>query len=322
MPRDAAVLIALAAALAAAIGLSLAIGPAELGGGVLSLRAVRAALAALAGAALGVAGCLTQGLFRNPLAAPSVLGTSAGAALGGQLALLLHGALLGALPWLAPELLLPLGCVLGAGGALALLLALTARGSGLLQVLLVGFLLSTAFASCGALAVSLGQASWELGRAMVVFSLGSLDGKGPAHIALAIPLVAIGALMAWRWARELDLLLAGEEEARSLGVALGAARLWILCWVAVLTAAAVAVGGGVAFVGLVVPHLLRPLVGVGHRRLIPAAVLGGATYLVLCDVAARLIPAIGDVPLGVVTGLLGLPVFLLVLRREQRGALA
>ena len=320
MGRVITVLIVLLLALSLGVGVSLLVGPAEGSAFVWELRLVRSLLAALAGAGLGVAGVITQGLFRNPLAGPSVLGTTAGAALGGQLAMLGHAVIAAALPWLPAEALLPAGCVLGAGGALALLLVLTQRSRGLLAVLLVGFLLATLFASLGALVTSLAQQSWELGRAMVVFTLGSLDGKGVLHVAVAAPLIAIGSAMAWTWHRELDLLLGGEEEAASLGVDVTRARRWLLAWVAVLTAAAVAVGGGVAFVGLVVPHLLRPFAGVSHRRLLPLAVLAGAAWLVWCDIIARAVPAVGSVPLGVVTGLLGIPAFVVILRRDQREA--
>ncbi|MDA3960806.1 MAG: iron ABC transporter permease [Planctomycetota bacterium] len=320
MARQLTLLIGLALLLVAGVAVSLVLGVAEASDDVVRLRAIRAVLAALAGAGLAVAGVLTQGLFRNPLAGPSILGTTAGAAFGGQFSLLTHGLLVSVVPWMVPELLLPIGCALGAGLALVLLMGLTARSRSALTVLLVGFVLSSLFASLGALVTSLSQSSWELGRAVVVFSLGSLDGKGLVHVALALPLIVIGIAASWTWARDLDLLLAGRDEARSLGVSVERTQTWILVWVAMLTAAAVAVGGGVAFVGLVVPHALRPFAGVAHRRLLPASILGGAAYVVWCDVVARAFPAIGEVPLGVVTGLVGIPVFVMIFRRSEREA--
>ena len=299
------------------------LGDAAARGIYLELRAVRIVVAGLAGAALAVAGVLMQGLFRNPLASPSVLGTTAGAALGGQLVLMLHGAVAASLPaWVAPEMALPLGCLLGAGASLALLLAVLRRtlaqgGDGLVIVLLVGFILASALASVAAFVTWLGQERWELGRAMVAFSLGGVDGKGLRHVGLAMPLVIGGILAAWLWGRSLDLLLAGEEEAAALGVDVRAARRWILAWTAILTGAATAIGGGVAFVGLVVPHLLRPFAGVEHRRLIPAAALGGAAFLIACDALCRLAPG-AELPLGVVTGLIGAPVFVWLLVRAGR----
>jgi len=291
---------------------------------LIELRANRTACAALAGAALAVAGCLMQGLFRNPLASPSVLGTTAGAALGGQAVLLAHGAVAAALPaWLLPEMALPLGCMLGAGASLALLLAISGRATGPIALLLAGFVLGSLLTSVGACLTALAQDAWELGRAMVRFTLGGVDGKGGRHVLLALPLVCAGAIAAWGWGRPLDLLLAGEDEARALGVDVRATRLWTLVWVAVLVAAATAIGGGVPFVGLVVPHALRPFVGHAHRRLIPAAVLAGAAFLIACDLAARLAPLAtggGELPLGVVTGLVGAPVFLALLVRSRREA--
>jgi iron complex transport system permease protein len=289
----------------------------------LALRGVRMACAGLAGAALAVAGALMQGLFRNPLASPSVLGTSAGAALGGQLVLLLHAGIASSLPlWLSPELVLPLGCLAGAGLSLVILLMVVERvlrsgGDAMIAVLLTGFLLGSAFAALGALATWLGQSSWEIGRTLIAFTLGGVDGKGLRHVFLALPLVLIGIAAAIAWSRHLDVLLSGEEEAAALGVDVATARRWILIWTAVLTGIATAIGGGIAFVGLIVPHVLRPWTGVNHQRLIPACAVGGAAFLIACDTLCRSLPG-GELPLGVVTGLLGVPLFLgLVLRMHR-----
>ena len=126
---------------------------------------------------------------------------------------------------------------------------------------------------------------------------------------------------AWAWGRELDLFLSGEDEAASLGVDVPRVRRWVVVWAATLTAAAVALGGNVTFVGLVVPHALRPLFGVTHRRLVPAAAFAGGVFVVACDVLARLAPGPAELPLGVVTGLVGAPVFLsLLIRAGREGA--
>jgi iron complex transport system permease protein len=286
----------------------------------LGLRGVRMACAGLAGAGLAVAGALMQGLFRNPLASPSVLGTSAGAALGGQVVLLLHAHVAASLPlWLSPELALPLGCLVGAGLSLLILLLVVERvmrtgGDAMIAVLLTGFLLGSAFAALGALATWLGQSSWEIGRTLVAFTLGGVDGKSLRHVFLALPLIVIGITAALAWSRHLDVLLSGEEEAAALGVDISSARRWILIWTAVLTGAATAIGGGIAFVGLIVPHVLRRWTGVSHQRLIPACAIGGAAFLIACDTLCRSLPG-GELPLGVITGLLGVPLFLgLVLR--------
>ena len=314
---------ALLALVVAIAGASLGVGDGDLAdaglrGVYLELRAWRLAAAALAGGALAAAGVLVQGLFRNPLASPSILGTSAGASLGGICALLGWGA---GSEWLrargiAPELLLPLGCVAGAWLSLAVLLAVAGRSSGIVSLLLTGFILSSLFLSVAGLLTSFAQGTWELGRAVVAFTLGGVDAKGARQVTLALPFVAVGATFGWAWGRHLDLLLSGEDEARSLGVDVVRARRWVIVWAAVLTAAAVAIGGNVAFVGLVVPHALRPWFGSSHRELLPAAMVGGAGFVVLVDIVTRVLPTEGEIPLGVVTGLVGAPLFLLLLARR------
>jgi iron complex transport system permease protein len=290
-----------------------------LGRTFLRLRAARALVGFWAGASLAVGGVVVQGLFRNPLASPSILGTTAGASLGGQLSMLL-GTWLGALTsgWVRPELVLPLGCVTGALLALLLLLAVHRVQRQLLALLLTGFVMSSLFLSIGAFVISLAQESWELGRAIVVFSLGHLGGAGSLQVLMVMPLAVIGIAFAWYWGRPLDLMLSGEEEAQSLGLHVDGVRRWCIIWTALLTAGAVAVGGNIAFVGLVVPHALRPFVGHTHRALIPAAALGGGAFVMGCDVVARTLPAHGEIPLGVVTGLVGAPAFLLLLLRTSR----
>lgn len=319
----------LIAALCAACALSLAVGRGELSdvnlrATLLELRSQRLLAALLAGAALAVAGVLVQGLFRNPLASPSVLGTSAGASLGGRVALIGLQFVLstGTVPWLSPELLLPLGSVLGALGALGLLLLVTRVRDDLVVLLLTGFLMSSLFLSLEGFITSLALERWELSRAVLGFALGDVSGAGPRQIALATPLVLIGSVLGWTWARPLDLMLSGEDEARSLGVELGSLRRWVVVWTAVLTAAAVALGGNVGFVGLVVPHVLRPLFGSLHRRLLPAAALGGGTFVVLCDVLCRVAPGRTEIPLGVITGLIGAPTFLWLLLQHRRESYA
>lgn len=325
--RPSVVITSLVLLLAGGAGVGLLLGHGSLdspaAGTLLTLRGWRIVAAALAGAALAVGGVLMQGLFRNPLASPDVLGTTAGATLGGQCALVGHAALLtwfgAALP---AELLLPLGCLTGALCALLALVAVGERAAGLVALLIVGFLLSAFCGSLSTLLTSLARGDWELARALQGFGLGGVDGKGAAHAALAAPLVIIGIAAAWCWSRPLDLLLSGEEEAAALGVDVAAVRRWALVWTAVLSSAAVAVGGGAVFVGLIVPHVLRRLLGAEHRTLVPAAALGGAAFLVWCDDLARSLTLGGEVPLTVVTGLLGAPLFAVLFLRAQRQGLS
>jgi iron complex transport system permease protein len=202
--------------------------------------------------------------------------------------------------------------------SLTVVLALVRRSRDVLSVLLTGFLLSSLSLSLGILVTSLVQENHELVRAMITLAVGTLTGAGPEHIAIATPLVVVGIAAAWFWAKPLDLLLSGDEEAASLGVDVGQVRRCCILWVAVLTAGAVAIGGDIAFVGLLVPHALRPLLGVEHRRLIPVAALGGAVFVAMCDLAVRCLPARTEVPLGVITGLIGAPVFLALLLRSRK----
>ena len=290
---------------------------------LLTLRSARALVAYLAGAALAVAGLLVQGLFRNPLASPDLLGTTAGASFAGKLSMLGFEALLvaGAVRGIEPELFLPLGCLLGALLALSLLLAIARVARETLVLLLAGFLLSSLFLSLGSFVTSLAQESWEVGRAVILFALGSVTGASVRQVAIIAPIAMVGTAAAWLWARPLDLLLSGEDEAHMLGLDVARTRRWCIVWAALLTAGAVSVGGNVGFVGLVVPHGLRSLIGVSHRSLVPACALGGGAFLLACDLLARAVPASSEVPLGVMTGLIGAPLFLVLLLRTRREAL-
>jgi len=283
------------------------------------LRLQRTLVAFLAGAGLAVGGVALQGLFRNPLASPSILGTESGAMLGGELMLaLVYLSVRGDAPFDLPgEMLMPIGCVLGALLALVTVLALTPLRGSVVGLLLTGFLLSMMFLSLSSLLKSLIQESWQLLRVMSVLSAGSLSGAGPNQTALAAVLVIGATLPAWLWSRELDVLMSGEDEASSLGVDVGRLRVWIVIWTALLIAGPVAVGANVAFVGLIVPHALRRLFGHAHQILIPAAFVGGGTFLLGCDVLCRVLPLRHEMPLSVVTALIGGPLFLRMLAKLE-----
>jgi iron complex transport system permease protein len=322
--RASLVLVALALVSLGIFGLNLLAGASDLSDArlhdaLLALRATRGLVAYLAGSALAVAGVIAQGLFRNPLASPDVLGTTAGASFMGKLSLLAFQASLAApvASSLMPELLLPAGCLVGALLALVVLLAIARRARDGTVLLLSGFLLSSLFLGLGSFVTSLAQESWELGRAVISFALGSVTGAGPRQLAIIAPIAVAGTVAALLWARPLDLLLSGEDEARVLGLDVTRARRWCIAWTALLTAGAVAVGGNVGFVGLVVPHGLRRLVGVSHRSLVPAAALAGGAFLLACDVLARSLPSRTEVPLGVITDLVGAPLFLWLLLRSR-----
>lgn len=294
---------------------------AQLGPQLWSLRAQRSAVAFLAGATLSVAGVITQGLFRNPLASPSILGTTAGAQLGGELTLVvLYEVLHNRVPaGISSEMFVPLGCIVGALGALLVVLALSPLRASSVSLLLTGFLLSALLLSLSSLLKSLTQETWQLTRALNTLSFGSLSGAGPTQLALVCVLALGGLLPAWLWWRELDMLMSGEEEAAALGVDVARLRTWGVVWTAVLVAGAVAVGASVPFVGLIVPHGMRKLFGEAHGTLMPAAFFGGGLFLLLCDVLCRILPFPNEVPLSVVTALLGVPVFLRLLTELERG---
>jgi iron complex transport system permease protein len=315
---------ALALLLAAATLASLYAGRGTLTGSALDatffhLRLQRTLVAFLAGAGLAVGGVVLQGLFRNPLASPSILGTTAGASFGGELTLvLLYLGFGGAMPWGLPgELWMPIGCVAGALLSLVVVLGLAPLRASPVALLLTGFLLSAMFLSLSSLLKSLVQESWQLLRVMNALSAGSLSGAGPRQAALAAVLVCGSTLPAWTWARELDVLMSGEDEATSLGVDVPRLRTWIVIWTAFATAGSIAVGANVTFVGLIVPHALRRFFGHGHRTLIPAAFLGGGIFLLACDVLCRSLPLRNEIPLSVVTALIGGPLFLRMLSRLE-----
>lgn len=288
---------------------------------LVQLRLGRLAGAFIAGSALAVGGVLVQGLFRNPLASPDVLGTTAGAAFGGKLAMLVYEGVAISVPttltFLTPEMFVPVGCILGAFASLLILLVVDRSRDDLVVLLLTGFLLSSLFMSMSGFVTALAQERWELGRAIVAFALGDVSGVGPRQIVLATPLLMGSVVAAWMWGRSLDVLLSGEDEAASLGVDVASVRLWVVVWTAILAGAAVAIGGTVGFVGLIVPHALRPFVGSQHRRLIPAAALLGGIFLAACDVLARSLPSRSEIPLGVVTGLIGAPLFMILLLKMR-----
>lgn len=280
------------------------------------LRLPRVLAAALVGGALASAGALFQGLFRNPLADPYVTGTSAGAALA-AVAVLALGADLSATTVPAAAF----------GGALAsaLLVWQLARLGGrttVLTLLLAGVVL-TSFA--GALVTLLLVASDRLSlrlRAVIDILSGGVSVRSLGELAVAAAIVALGLALALALGPRVDAFVFGEETAATLGVDPERTTVGVIGAAALLTGAAVALAGLVGFVGLVVPHALRPLVGATHRRLVIACAIGGASALVLADLGARSVLAPAELPVGVLTGLVGAPFFLVLLVRARRREVA
>jgi len=279
---------------------------------VWDLRLARALLAALIGAGLAAAGAAFQGLFRNPLADPFVVGASGGAALGATLAITAGLRLTGA--GFGP---VPLAAFLGALLAVAIVYTVAEAGghASAIALLLAGAALSTLLSALVSLLMLLND------RALLeVFAwlMGGLSGRSWPHLRASGPYLLVGLGALWLLARPLDALASGEETAQSLGLPLPRARGAVVASASLTTAAAVAVGGIIGFVGLIAPHIARLLFGADHRRLIPASALLGALLLLLADDLARTVLAPVELPVGIITALLGGPFFLYLLKIRQR----
>ncbi len=274
------------------------------------VRFPRLLTAILVGAALAVTGTAFQAMFRNPLADPGIIGTSAGASMGAILAL--------ALPiqaaWLGFSLV-SMAAFGGALGAMFLVYFLARVGNRLpsTTLLLAGFAVSAAMNAAAALIESLSD---QL-RQMYIWLLGNLDQNTTQQLVTSLPLLAIGMLGLFALAGDLNVLLLGDEQAHYLGMHVARRRLLILVLGSLLAGTAVALAGLIAFVGLLVPHIARILFGANHRLLLPASALLGAIFLVVADTLARMVLAPQELPVGLVTALVGAPWFLVLLRRKK-----
>ncbi len=280
---------------------------------VLELRLPRVVLAAVVGAALAASGTVFQGLFRNPLADPAIIGVSSGAALGAILVIVTVGA--GTLGTLGLPAAAFAGALLTAFAVYRL--ARIGPSVHVATLLLAGVATAAVISSAMSLVMSL---SGEQIRDIYAWLLGGLVAEGWRSVAIVTPAVVAGVALAALTAHDLNLVALGEERAAQLGVEVDRLKRWAIAVGALLAAAAVSVAGVIGFVGLMTPHLLRLAIGADHRRLLPASLLAGGTLLVLADLAARTVLAPQELPVGVVTALLGGPFFLFLLRREGRRA--
>ncbi|MBJ7288663.1 MAG: iron ABC transporter permease [Williamsia sp.] len=275
-----------------------------------NVRMPRVMLALLVGAALGCAGAVLQGVFANPLAEPGIIGVSSGAAAGASGVILVGG--LGVAGYAVA------GGAFAGGLVTTAIVYLLSRSAGRTEVItlvLTGIAIN-AFAG-GLIAFFTFRASPTARDQIVFWQLGSLNRASWDQLFLVVGFVVVGIIASMVIARRMDLLSLGEYSARHLGVDVEALRRVAVVIVAILTAAAVAFCGIILFVGLVVPHLMRLVVGPAHRVLIPASVLAGSIGLVLADLAARTIVDYADLPIGMLTSLVGGPVFLILLRRTR-----
>jgi iron complex transport system permease protein len=288
---------------------------------VVSIRLPRVVLAALIGALLAVSGAAMQGLFRNPLADPSLIGVTAGASLGGSLVIFLIGSggftffqvggLSSALPFIS------IGAFIG--GLLAVYvvysLARNQYGTSVATMLLAGIGITALSASFTSLLEYISDN--ELLRRISLWRMGGLDGADSMSVAIALVMTVVMSIFIPRYSQALNALLLGESEARHLGINVESLKRRLIILVAACVGISVALAGTISFVGLVVPHIIRLLIGPDHRFLLPASALAGALLLVLADMSARVLLAPTELPVGLVTALIGVPFFVSLLKRRH-----
>ena len=274
---------------------------------ILELRLPRAVLGLALGATLGLSGAVLQGYLRNPLADPAVVGVSSVAALAAVAAIVFG---LGSSPAIFAA------AMLGAGGAVALLAALTWRSPSAITFTLAGTVLSSLAGALTAFLISIAPNPYAVAE-VIDWIMGALTDRGWDDVTLALPPMVVGAVLLMLTGRSLDALSLGETAARSLGIRMGRVRLLVVLGTGLVVGAGVAVTGVIGFVGLVVPHLLRPIFGHRPSALLLPSALGGAALVLAADSLVRLAPGAGEVRLGVAMAMIGAPFFLGLLVKER-----
>ena len=273
------------------------------------IRIPRVVLGAIVGAMLAIAGATYQGVFRNPLADPYLLGVSSGAGLGATLAIVLGGA--------AAQAMVPPAAF--AGGMIAVLatyaLGRSVGGGRTEVVIILAGVAVAAFAS--AIQTFFMQRHDDTLRQVYSWMLGRLTTSGWAEVTRVLPYVIVSVAVIFLFRRMLDVMAVGDVEAAALGISPSRVRLVLISVATLGTAAVVSVSGLIGFVGIVIPHAVRMVIGPGHRLLLPVSLLVGAAFLVLADVVARTAMSPAELPIGVVTAAIGAPFFLFVLRRSR-----
>lgn len=275
------------------------------------IRLPRTLVGLLVGAALAVAGTVMQGVFGNPLADPGIIGVSAGASLGAVIAISLGLTAYGLF-------YMPLFALAGALLAVGVTVSLSMQGGKIpaMPLLLAGVAVSMLLGAVTSGILTF-MNEYRL-REFLFWTVGGLDYRRWEHVFLAVGPISIGTLILCFLARHLNILVLGEQEARSVGLPVVTFRMLLLFLAAAIAATAVCVSGSIGFVGLMVPHIMRLLLGPEHRLLLPAAALSGAIFLVGCDTAGRLIASPAEIRVGIMTALFGAPYFLYLLRRAQK----
>ena len=281
---------------------------------LLLLRLPRVVAAMLVGSSLAMCGVVMQGLFRNPMASPEILGLSAGGSLGAVIAIT---AGLASLSPVAVPAFTIVGAMVSAG---CIYLLSSSRGTtSLLYIVIAGMAISSLFS--GFTSALLLFSREYLVSQFIFWTMGGLDGRSWQHILYSAPVLVPGMVVLSFFARDLNLFTLGEDEALSLGMRVESTKRILLAVAAVVTGVAIAVSGPIGFVGLLIPHLLRFLVGPDHRALLPASALGGALFLVLCDLLGRALLPPFEIRVGIITAILGSPYLLsLIVRIQRRGA--
>ena len=276
------------------------------------LRMPRVAMAALVGAALGVAGAQMQGLFHNPLASPDIIGVSAGGALGGVVAMATGLAM-------RSIFYLPVLSFSGSVAALMLVYAISTRRarSATATLLLGGVALNALIGAMTSFLITVTWVRYEVSQQIVFWLMGGLANRTWTHVWMGVPGILIGLAISLVYARDLDILAGGEEVASSLGVDVERAKRVVLIDAALLTGTAVAMSGAIGFVGLVIPHAVRLVIGPAHRRLLPASALAGSAFLVFADILARSLDRPEEIQVGIITAFFGAPFFLYLLMRNR-----
>ena len=325
--RRASVLAALVVLVVLLVLLSLGVGPVRLspvsvidalfGGGsdvqqviVREIRLPRAVLGFAIGAMLGLSGAAMQGLLRNPLAAPELFGAPQSAAFGAVLVIALGLADV-------RSYALPVAAIIAAFVSVFALLAIAGRNAGLLILILAGLAISSLAGAATALVMNLSSNPFVV-LEIAFWLLGSLEDLSFRHVMLALPFIAAGAIILLSQRNAFRALSLGEETAQSLGVDVGWLRLMVIAGVALGVGGAVAVSGAIGFIGLVAPHLMRPLIGHDPARLLIPSALTGSALLLSADIAVRIIPSTSDIKVGVLTSIIGVPFFLYLIMRERR----
>ncbi len=275
------------------------------------LRLPRSVLALVIGAGLGAAGAGMQGYLRNPLADPGLFGIAPGAAFGGVLALSSGGGNFGSLT-------VPLGALMGAGAAMGLLSLLAGRTAGVTLFTLAGLMISSLAGALTSLVITLASNAFAL-AGMMNWLIGALTDRSWQDVAIAAPLALVGVGLLFGAGRALDALTLGEEAARSLGIDPQALRWLMIMGVALTVGSGVAVAGVIGFVGLMVPHLVRPFTDRAPSSLILPSALAGALLVLLADIFCRVLPLVNELKLGIALNLLGAPFFLHLLLKMRRG---